>query len=42
VFWPGTHFEDMDLKIGQIFRKKAEPKEKRPMTGGISRNRREG
>jgi uncharacterized protein with PIN domain len=42
VFWPGTHFEDMDLKIGQIFRKKAELKEKRPMTGGIGRNRREG
>jgi len=30
VFWPGTHFEDMDMKIARIFRKKAEPKEKRP------------
>jgi uncharacterized protein len=28
VFWPGTHFEDMDLKIARIFRKRTNRRKK--------------
>jgi len=28
VFWPGTHFEDMDLKIAGIMRKKSNQRKK--------------
>ena len=28
VFWPGTHSEDMDLKIARILRKKSNPRKK--------------
>lgn len=42
VFWPGTHFEDMDLKIGRIFRARKIQGKIKPETGAKRRIRRKG
>jgi uncharacterized protein with PIN domain len=33
VFWPGTHFQDMDLKIAQVLQRKKSPPKKPRETG---------
>jgi uncharacterized protein with PIN domain len=40
VFWPGTHFQDMDLKIAQILRGRESRRKVRLETVGKGRGRR--
>jgi len=42
VFWPGTHFEDMDLKIARIFRARKNGRKIKPETAKRGRGRRKG
>jgi len=39
VFWPGTHFQDMDSKIGRILRAGKERRKRGPETGKKIRSR---
>jgi len=42
VFWPGTHFEDMDLKIARIFRARKNRRKIKQETVKKGRSRRKG
>jgi uncharacterized protein with PIN domain len=42
VFWPGTHFEDMDLKIARILRTRKIRRKIKPETVKKGRSRRKG